>query len=77
MRLIEFTEKNVTMNGVEFPADSVSLVRLIDDSEDEKIYAIVKIFLRAKKILLFEGEDYKPLNEFTDEEIDTKIVSLI
>lgn len=77
MRTINFTEKNITINGNQVPIDSVVLVKMIDDSVNEKTNAIVKIFLKHKTINLFSGLEYKPLNEFTEQEIDNKIIQLI
>lgn len=77
MRAINFTEKNITINGNQIPISRVVLVRLIDDSENEKINAIVKYFIQNKTVTLFSGQSYKPLNEFTQQQIDNKIVELI
>ena len=53
------------------------LIRLIDDSVGEKTKAIVKVLFFSKTITLFEGLNYKPLNEYTEQEIDNRIIELI
>lgn len=77
MRVISFIEKNVTINGNVIQLDRVMLIRLIDDSDNQKINAIVKILFQNKTINLFSGQEYKPLNEFTQQEIDNRIIQLI
>lgn len=77
MRTINFIEKNVTVNGKQVSVDSVILVRLIDDSVGEKIKAVVKVLFFCRTITLFEGQNYKPINEYTQQEIDNRIIELI
>lgn len=77
MRTINFIEKNVNINGNQVPIDSVMFVRLIDDSVGEKIKAVVKVLFFCRTITLFDGQNYKPINEYTQQEIDNRIIELI
>ena len=77
MRAISFTEKNITINGNALPISRVVLIRLIDDNGNQKINAIVKYFIQNKTVTLFSGVSYKPLNEYTEQEIDNRIIELI
>lgn len=77
MRAINFIEKDVNINGSQVSIDRVILIRTIDDTDNSKIIAIVKILLMNKRITLFEGVSYKALSEFTQQEIDNRIIQLI
>lgn len=77
MRTINFIEKNVNINGNQVPIDSVMFVRLIDDSVGEKIKAVVKVLFFCRTITLFDGQNYKSINEYTQQEIDNRIIELI
>ncbi len=77
MRAITFEEKNVNINGKQVPADGAMLVRMIDDAVNEKTKAVVKVLFFCKTITLFEGQNYKPINEYTEQEIDNRIIELI
>jgi len=77
MRTINFTEKDININGSQVSIDRVILIRTIDDTDNSKIIAIVKILLMNKRITLFEGVSYKALSEFTQQEIDNRIIQLI
>lgn len=74
-RIISFTEKDVTVDDKTFTLDKVLLTKIIDTSS--KIVAILRIAFVSKQIILWEGASYKPINEFTEQEIDNRIIELI
>jgi hypothetical protein len=76
MRAIYFTEKDVTLRNNEvITLDRVLLIKVTDVSS--KIVATVKVWFTTKQFILFEGGSYKPLNEFTEQEINNRIIEIL
>jgi hypothetical protein len=66
----------VTREAVEFENSSVTLDALNDDGESIKA-AITMENGMQKSITLYEGYDYTPIADLTDEVIDARIVVLV